>query len=48
MTRPSWPMDVDLAIPVDLAATALVIEADLYGPGGGRIDRIRLRLAPEM
>lgn len=46
--RPSWPMDVELAIPTDLAATALVIEADLYGPGGGRIDRIRLRLAPEM
>jgi len=45
---PSWPMDLELAIPTALAATALVIEADLYGPGGGRIDRIRLRLAPEM
>jgi len=46
--RPSWRMDLEMAIPTALAATALVIEADLYGPGGGRIDRIRLRLAPEM
>ena len=46
--RPSWPMDVEIAIPTALAGTALVIEADLYGPGGGRIDGIRLRLAPEM
>ena len=46
--RPSWPMDVEIAIPTALAGTALVIEADLYGPGGGRVDGIRLRLAQEM
>lgn len=47
-SRPSWPMDVELAIPTAMAASAFIVEAVVYGPGGGRIDRIRLRLAPEM
>jgi hypothetical protein len=47
-SRPSWPMDVEFAIPTAMAASAFVVEADLYGPGGARIDLIRLRLAPEM
>ena len=46
--RPSWPMDVEMAIPTAMAGRAFIVEADLYGPGGGTIDRIRLRLAPEM
>jgi hypothetical protein len=46
--RPSWPTDVELAIPTALAATPFIVEADLYGPGGARIDTIRLRLASEM
>ena len=46
--RPSWPMDVELAIPTAMAASACIVEADVYGPEGSRIDRIRLRLAPEM
>jgi hypothetical protein len=46
--RPSWPMDVELAIPTAMAASAFIVEADVYGSSGRRIDRIRLRLAPEM
>jgi hypothetical protein len=46
--RPSWPMAVELTIPIALASTALVIEAEVYGPDGVRIDGIRLRLAPEI
>jgi hypothetical protein len=46
--RPSWPMNVELTIPTALASTALVIEAEVYGPDGVRIDGIRLRHAPEI
>ena len=47
-SRPSWPMDVEFPIPTGMAASAFVVEADLYGSDGARIDLIRLRLAPEM
>jgi hypothetical protein len=46
--RPSWPMAVELAIPTDLASSALVIGAEVYGAEGVHIDGIRLRLGFEI